>query len=257
MSRLENLKKKLANMEPVLSTTISNVPWSGIAQKMAAFPIDFVVLDEEHGTLSVESGEEILRVCRLCGLPTIVRIGDAVPNLISKTLDMGADGIMIPRVESLAQVETAIRCARYYPRGRKGCGGFSNLSGEDCGSLEKYNDNRLIFVQVESYEGLRILPEVFERYGDEIASVIVGPYDSSIMIGTPLDITSEPMRKYLKEVFDTCRAAGKSTGVFVDSGSMIPLYRDLGANVYWVGSEISLLCEALSNLCETFKRDAK
>ena len=257
MSRLEELKSKLRNIEPVLSTTISNVAWSGIAQKIAGFPFDFVVLDEEHGTLSVESGEEILRVCRLCGLPTVVRIGNAVPNLISKTLDMGADGIMIPRVESLEQIETAIAYARYFPRGRKGCGGFSNLYAADEGSVDKYNDNRLIMPQIESYEGMFVLPEILDRFADEIACVLIGPYDSSIMIGTPLDITSEPMRKYIKEVFDTCKARKKSVGIFVDNAGMIPYYRELGANVYWTGTEISLLCEALSNLCTVFEKETK
>ena len=121
MSRLLELKDKLKNVRPVLGTTVVNVAWSGLAQKTAAFPFDFLVLDEEHGTLSAESAEEILRICRLCDLPTVVRIPDAVPNLISKSLDMGADGVMIPRVESLAQVETAIRSARYFPRGRIYC----------------------------------------------------------------------------------------------------------------------------------------
>ena len=79
MSRLIDLKMKLKQRTPVLGTTIGNVAWSGLAQKTAAFPFDFLVLDEEHGTLSAESSEEILRVCRLCDLPTIVRIPDAVP----------------------------------------------------------------------------------------------------------------------------------------------------------------------------------
>ncbi len=257
MSRLVALKEKLTKREPVLSTTISNVAWSGLAQKMAAYPFDFVVLDEEHGTLSTESAEEILRVCRLCDLPTIVRIGNAVPNLIAKTLDMGADGLMIPRVERLEQIETAIVNARYYPRGRKGCGGFSNLRNEDCGSVERYNENRLLMPQIESYEGLSILPEMLELYGGEIACVLIGPYDSSIMLGTPLNITSEPMQKYIRDVFKICAEAGKSCGIFVDDASMIPFYRDMGANVYWTGTEISLLCEAFSHLCATFEKETK
>jgi len=256
MSRLIDLKTKLKEVKPTLGTTIGNVAWSGLAQKCAAFPFDFLVLDEEHGTLSMESSEEILRICRLCDLPTIVRIPNAVPHIISKTLDMGADGIMIPRVESIEQVEIAIKAARYYPTGRKGCGGFSNLRAEDNLSVEEYNKNRLIVVQIESYEGLRILPEILAKYKDEIACVLIGPYDSSIMVGTPLDIVSDTMKKYVKDVFDTCKAAGVSCGSFVDDASMIPHYKALGANVYWTGTEISLICEAYGNLCKAFKEQA-
>jgi len=256
MSRLMELKEKLAKMEPTLGTTVGNIAWSGVAQKIAAFGFDFLVLDEEHGTLSAESSEEILRVCRLCDLPTIVRIPDAVPNYVSKILDMGADGVMIPRVERMEQVEIAIRAARYYPRGRKGCGGFSNFRTEDAVNVDTYNNNRMIVVQIESYEGLRILPEILEKHREDIACVLIGPYDSSIMIGTPLNITSPEMQKYVRDVFDVCHKYGVSCGSFVDDASMIPYYKEKGANVYWTGTEISLLCEALGNLTKAFKEKA-
>jgi len=257
MSRLELLKNKLKARKPVLSTTISNVAWSGLAQKVAGFGFDFLMYDLEHGTLNTESVEESLRICRLCDLPTVVRVADCVPHLISKVLDMGADGILLPRVETLEQVETVIRCARYYPRGRKGCGGFSNLRAEDGGSVEKYNDNRLIFIQMESPEGLAVLPQILEEFGSELAGVLIGPYDSSIMVGTPLDIHSDVMTRYIRDVFEICRRADISCGSFVDNAAMIPRYRDLGGNVFWTGTEISMLCESYGALCSTFRRETE
>lgn len=255
MSRLIDLKEKLSARKPVLLTTIGNVAWSGLAQKVAAFGFDGLAFDLEHGTLSVETVEEQLRVCRLLDLPTIVRVPDCVPNIISKTLDMGADGLILPRIESMEQVELAIRAARYYPRGRKGCGGFSNLRGEDQGSVEKYNDNRMLFVQMESLEGLAVLPQILEKYKDEIAGVLIGPYDASIMVGTPLDITSDTMTEFIRNVFDVCHQYGVSCGSFTDNGPMIPRYRDLGANVYWAATEVSLLCEGYAALREAFCRE--
>ena len=64
MSRLHQLKKKLAARENALGTTIANVSWSGLIQKIALYPFDFVLFDVEHGTLSLESIEESLRICR-------------------------------------------------------------------------------------------------------------------------------------------------------------------------------------------------
>lgn len=257
MSKLIALKEKLAARQPVLSSTIVNLSWTGIIQKASAFPFDMMMFDLEHGTLSIESVEEMLRMCRLCDLPSIVRVPDCVPHLISKTLDMGADGVLIPRVERLEQVETAIRCARYYPRGRKGCGGFSNLRAEDQGSVEVYNDNRLIFIQMESNEGLAILPEILEKYGKELAGVLIGPYDTSIMIGTPLDILSDAMTDYIRKVFDICNAYGISCGSFVDGPELIARYRDLGGNVYWTGTDIGMLCMGFKATCDAFQTETK
>lgn len=254
MSRLHQLKKKLAARENALGTTIANVSWSGLIQKIALYPFDFVLFDVEHGTLSLESIEESLRICRLVDLPALVRVPDCVSNLISKTLDMGADGILLPRVESLAQVETAILASRYYPRGRKGCGGFSNLRGDDHGSVAEYNDNRLLFIQMESQEGLHCLPQILASYKKEISGVFIGPYDASIMLGTPLDILSEPMTAFIREVFNICRESGVSCGSFVDSSNLMERYRALGGNMFWTGTELSLLCEAMDNLCGAFER---
>lgn len=257
MSRLLKLKDKLANRDNVLSTTIANLTWTGIIQKAALFPFDMMMFDLEHGTLGVESVEGLLRMCRLCDLPSVVRVPDCVPHLISKTLDMGADGILLPRVETLEHVETAVRCARYYTRGRKGCGGFSNLRPEDKGSVETYNDNRMIFIQMESLEGVAVLPQILEIYGKELSGVLIGPYDASIMLGTPLDILSKKMTEFIRNVFTLCKEAGISCGSFVDGPEFFRHYRELGANVYWTGTDVGLLCAAFNNLCTAFEKEMK
>ena len=256
MSKLLKLKAKLAGRENVLSTTIVNLQWTGIIQKAAQFPFDLMMFDLEHGTLSTESVEGLLRMCRLCDLPSVVRVPDCVPHLISKSLDMGADGILIPRVETLDQVETALRCARYFPRGRKGCGGFSNFRPEDRGSVDCYNDNRMLFIQMESPEGLAVLPEILNRYGKELSGVLVGPYDASIMVGTPLDIRSPEMTDFIRKVFDLCREYGISCGSFVDGPELFGHYRSLGANIFWTGTDMGLLCSAFQNLCAAFRTEA-
>ena len=253
MNRMKQLQTKLKNRENALGTTIVNITWSGLIQKIAILPFDFLIFDTEHGTITPESIEESLRICRLCDLPSIVRVTDTVPHLISKTLDMGADGILLPRVETVAQVETAIRAMRYYPRGRKGCGGFSNLRPDDKGSTDQYNNNRLLFIQMESREGLAVLPEILDAYGSEIAGVLIGPYDASIMLETPLDICSDPMTDFIRSVFECCHTHNISCGSFVDNAAFLERYRSLGGNVFWTGTEISLLCEALGNLSEAFR----
>jgi len=257
MGKLDILQEKLRNRKSILSTSFTSVAWSGLVQQAANFPFDFILFDLEHGTLTAEAIEESLRICRLVDLPTVVRVADCVPHLISKTLDMGADGILIPRVESLAQVETAIRCARYYPRGRKGCGGFSNFRPEDRGSVEHYNDNRLLFIQMESREGLEVLPQILEKYGQDLAGVLIGPYDASIMLGTPMDIQSPEMTAFIRSVFDLCRQHGLSCGSFVDGPSLISRYRDLGGNIFWTGSELSMISAGYRQLCDVFRKETE
>ena len=114
-----------------------------------------------------------------------------------------------------------------------------------------------MILQIESEEGLAILPEMLRKYKEEIAGVLIGPYDSSIMLGTPMDITSDKMQFYVKAVFDACRAERVPCGSYVDDAGLIDYYRDLGANVFWTGSELSLLSEACGNLCNAFNEKMK
>lgn len=257
MGRLEAFLEKLAQRKPILSTSFCNIAWSGLMQRAAQEPFDFVLFDLEHGTLTAEGIEEALRVCRLVDLPTVVRVTDCVPHLISKTLDMGADGILIPRVETLEQVRIAIRSTRYYPRGRKGCGGFANFRPEEQGDINRSNDNRLLFIQIESQEGLDALPEILAECGSELAGILIGPYDASIMLGTPMDIQSPRMTAFIRSVFDLCQQHGLSCGSFVATPALIPFFRDLGGNIFWTGSEISMIGAGYRQLCQTFREETE
>lgn len=252
MGKREQLQHKLQTGQDILSTTIANVGWSGLVQKMSKTCLDFVLFDLEHGTQNIEQIEGMLRVARLCGLPTIVRVGDVVPHLISKTVDMGADGILLPRVESAEQVATAISSLRFFPAGRKGCGGFSLFYPEE--SPEDVNRNRMLLIQIESDEGISALEEILKSYGDELAGVLIGPYDMSIMSGVPLQVKHEAMLERIRSVFRTCKTYGMSCGIFIDGPEDLLFWKSLGANIFWTGTELSLYFSALEGLCNSFQR---
>jgi len=248
MDKLQALLLKLRERKRIFTTTMIGPEWPAVVQRLGESALDCLILDIEHGALGVESSEPMLRTARLVDLPTIVRVPDVVPDYISKIIDMGADGVMLPRVESEAQVALAIRSMRFSPRGRKGCGGFSLFrKGE---SFDEINDNRMIWIQIESREGVDALPGILSRFGDEIACVVIGPYDMSIMIGKPLEIKCEAMLSNVSEVFTICRENNKSCGIFVDGALDLDLWNSLGANIFWVGTELSLLMSAIADIHE-------
>ena len=81
--------------------------------------------------------------------------------------------------------------------------------------------------------GIDLLPEIIEKYGNEIAGIIIGPYDMSVMLGTPKVIGSPVMLEAIRKVFDICNAYGKSCGIFCDDEILSKKYKDMGANVFW------------------------
>ena len=72
-----------------------------------------------------------------------------------------------------------------------------------------------------------------EKYGDEIAAIIIGPYDMSVMLGTPFQIRSEVMINAVQKVFDICKEYNKSCGIFCDDEILSKKYKEMGANVFW------------------------
>jgi 2-keto-3-deoxy-L-rhamnonate aldolase RhmA len=78
---------------------------------------------------------------------------------------------------------------------------------------------------------------MLEEYGEYISAVMIGPYDMSVMVGTPKDIRSPIMIESIQKVFDICNEYGKSCGIFCDNEVLAQTYRDMGCNVLWLASD--------------------
>ena len=239
MSKLDGLKAKLESGEVVFGSTFSDVNNPYLPRIFCSAGVDFMLFDGEHGSFMPELALDMLQQCRACGLPSIMRVQDCEYHCISKCLDMGADGILIPRTETEEQVKLAIESMRFYPRGRKGAGGMGLLRpGENC---DDFNNNRLLFLQTESPCGIRNLPTLLEKYGDEVAGVIIGPSDLGIMSGEGLlAAESQKVQEEIKEVIAICKAKKKAVGMFL----LVPQMRkwiEAGMNIVWCETDTMLL----------------
>lgn len=235
MDKYLRLAEKLKNREKVIGTTMIIFKNSLILEEMNRPELDFVLFDAEHGVFDTQNTVELLQICRLMGLPTFIRAQDSEYHLIAKAIDMGADGVMLPRTESLEQLRTAVDALLFYPEGRKGSGGHAQFrKGEAYADFKK---TRFLFPQIESPKGIETLPEMLEKYGEYINAVMIGPYDLSIMVGTPKDIKSPQMIEAVQKIFDISNSYGKSCGIFCDDEVLAQKYRDMGCNVLWLASD--------------------
>ena len=120
MNKYINLAEKLEKREKVIGTTMTVQTSTIILEAMNRDDLDFVLFDCEHGIFDTQNVVSQLQICRLIGLPVFLRAQDAEYHLIAKAIDMGADGVMVPRTESLEQLRTAVDALLFYPDGRKG-----------------------------------------------------------------------------------------------------------------------------------------
>ena len=217
MNRYEVLKQKFASCEKIVGTTMIMLQNPVLLEKMIHPDLDFILMDAEHGFFDTQNVIPMLHTCRMLGMPCFMRVQDSQYHLIAKAIDMGADGVMIPRVETLEQIRTVIDAVCFAPVGRKGAGGFAQFKLNE--SFEQFQQGRFIALQIESQKGIDNLPAMLEAYGDKISAIIIGPNDLSVMLGTPFQCKSEVMEKACKQIFDICKKYNKSCGIFCNDAA--------------------------------------
>ena len=247
MNKYELLDKKFKNCEPIFGTLMSATHSTIMLENLYREDLDFILFDMEHGIYNTENLVPLLQVTRLMGLPNIVRIPSTEYPYFARAIDMGADAIMVPRVDSLEQLKIAVDSMRFHPIGKTGFGGHGLLRKNE--TLEDFQKNRHLIIQIESPKGFENLPAMLETYGDQIASVIVGPYDFSIMIGEPGNTLGENCQMWIKKVFDLCKSYKKSCGIYCNDVTAADVYKKLGAEVFWFGSDLNFLVKGYN---ETF-----
>ncbi len=232
MNKFERLSQKLASREQILGTNIMLTASGPMLEVMNEDYLDYVLFDMEHGIFNNENLISLMQICRLCGLPAFVRVPDHTGFHVARCMDLGADGVMIPRTETVDQVKTAVDSMRFPPKGHKGRGGYCQVrTGE---TPEDFNQNRHLLVQIESTKGIDALPSMLDAYGDEIAAIVIGPYDLSFNLGIPAQFEEPIFQKAVKEIFDICLARKKSVGIFCDTTAQARKYREMGANFMWI-----------------------
>lgn len=239
MNYINILKQKLDNRENIYSTMLCHIGFTLLPRVYKANGLDMLVMDLEHGSFYPENIGDFCMACHAAELPVIVRVQDCEYHCISKPLDMGADGVLIPRTETMEQVETAIDSMRFYPYGKKGVGGRALLRpGEQ---VYDFNKNRLIFLQIESKQGTDLLDEILTKYGDQVAGVIIGPNDMGVSMGCGLDMNHPDLIANIEKTVEICEKHKKSIGMFMMDDKEAESWYKRGVNFFWLGTELVML----------------
>lgn len=243
-SPYRKLKAKLAAREPV---TIANLMLLQSPLLLDALTdMDCILLDKEHGLYGTEELVPLTMRCRQLEIPSIIRVEDSVYHLIAKSIDLGADGIMLPRTETVEQVRTAVEAMHLAPIGRTGFGGWGIVREDE--TLDEFQDGRIFIPQIESERGLLAIPAILAEYDAYIDGFMIGPNDYAISMGCQRNFDSPVMLKQIQAVFDVCRSHGKSCGCFAADAEHARRYRDMGANIFWIGDDKTYIQSGVRSL---------
>jgi len=181
LTRGADLRRKTATGW-ALGTFVIEYPVPATLSALALAGFDFVVVDMEHSPVDFSTLETLIAAGQAAGLAMLVRPWGAEVGLIGKVLDMGANGIMAPRVESPELARAIVEQARFAPLGSRG---FAPLSKYDSLSepLQALDDSTYLVVQIEGRQAIEKITEIAAIPG--IDAVFVGPYDLALSLGVP------------------------------------------------------------------------
>jgi 2-keto-3-deoxy-L-rhamnonate aldolase RhmA len=175
--------------------------------------IDFLWIDLEHTTRNPETLNGHLLAARARGVPAIVRVTSSDTAFIKPVLDAGADGIVVPQIRSVTEVERVVSDCRYPPQGRRGYGPrVPSDYGRDAGTgyVERANRHLFVAVQIETAEALAALDDILSVPG--LDSLVIGPWDLSGALGHFCDVEHPEVVEAAKVIIAKTRAAGLPVG---------------------------------------------
>ncbi len=177
--------------------------------------MDFIFYDGEHGIISEEKLHDLIVLGNAGGFSSIVRVPQLARRDVSRILDSGATGIMVPMIETKEQAELLVEWSKYPPIGKRSYSGGANThygpSGNHSKNMEDMNHKTISIVQIETLKGVENVDEILEV--DGIDAAIIGPCDLGISIGNPDNAMNKEELKLIKKVADSCRRHNKAFGI--------------------------------------------
>lgn len=232
--------------------------WVGLADANAAEAVagcgfDWLLLDGEHGPNDVRTVLEQLRAVAPYPVHPVVRPVQGDVALVKQYLDVGAQTLLIPMVDTPEQASLMVRAMRYPPEGIRGLGAALARASQ-WNQVEDYlnraNDEMCLLVQAETPLAMKNLPAIAATEG--VDGVFFGPADLSASMGYRGRASHPEVQRIILEGIATVRAAGKAAGILMTDRKLAQTYLDAGALFVAVGVDTTLLVRTATELAHSF-----
>jgi 4-hydroxy-2-oxoheptanedioate aldolase len=209
--RVNSTKTKLVEGQVVFGGIIGGYA-PELVELLGAIGYDFVMLDCEHGPMSLDQLENMVRAAEVFGITPIVRVPDHADATILRYLDRGVQGIIVPHVNTAEQAASVAQAARYYPEGHRGAASGRahdyNVHVTRRESAEWLNAQTLVIPMIEETEAVANLDAILAVPGVDVLHVASNDLAQSMGNAEPAEV-----RRMMGEVVTRIRDGGKVAGV--------------------------------------------
>ena len=231
------LKEKLYRGEAALGI-FHGCASSDLVEVSALAGYDFVVIDCEHGPMSPETAQDMIRAAESRGITPLVRVPEISQSTMLRYLDIGAHGLEVPDVDTADDARAMVRYAKYAPEGERGVA-FPRSADYGLCDVAAYtkqeNEQTLLIAHCENTESLGNLEAICQVPGIDV--IMLGPFDMSQSLGVTGQVTHPLVEQAAQQVLAICRKYGRIPGIFCGSGEMARRRYEQGFRFLGVGCD--------------------
>jgi len=253
--RENRIKRLLQNGQTVIGTMVSELRGPGLMTMLETAGFDFVFIDMEHSTYSIETAGDMITAAKSSNLFTIVRTPGLSRLALQHFLDAGADGLLVPQVETVEEVRQIVRWAKYHPMGERGMAlrrGHSNFAPVKAAEYVKHaNEETMVVIQIESVAAIEDIDNMVSVPGVDAA--FIGPADLSQSYGMPGQSEAPVIIEGLMRFIDACNRHGVAPGIHVYNMEKAKWWMDKGMRLIAYGNDISMIVDTGMKITKELK----
>jgi 4-hydroxy-2-oxoheptanedioate aldolase len=253
----ENTLKQRLQAGKAAFGVMCTFPSPPVVEMLGCLGFDWILLDNEHGSITVDTAEACIVAAELTGMAPIVRPVGNKPELIAPFLDRGAWGVQVPHVNTADEARAAVDAVKYAPEGHRGI--FSGgrpagygFSGSTADYARAANAETLVCLMLEEVEAIENLPDLVKVPGVDV--YFIGSGDLSQSMGYTGQQAHPEVQKLMERGVATIVGAGRIAGCSCPD-NLIPKFLGLGVQ-YFHGSVGRLLQQASQTYLQTVRQAA-
>jgi 4-hydroxy-2-oxoheptanedioate aldolase len=231
--RENTLKQRLQAGQPAFGV-MCTFPSPPVVEMLGHLGFDWILLDNEHGSITVDTAEACIAVAELTGMAPIVRPAANRPEVIAPFLDRGAWGVQVPHVNTAAEARAAVDAVKYGPEGHRGI--FSGgrpagygFKGSTADYAQEANRQTLVCLMLEEVEAIENLPELVTVRGVDV--FFIGSGDLSQSMGYTGQQAHPEVQKVMEQGVKIITGAGRIAGCSCPD-DLIPKFLGLGVQYF-------------------------
>ena len=246
-----NFKTRLHNNERLIGTMLT-LPSPEIAEMISKCGYDWLFIDGEHGLLPIAECQRLLQaVAGRCA--SLIRVPENTESEFKRALDIGADGIIAPRVNTAEEAQQIVKWCQYPPAGIRGIGlGRAHGYGLDFAEyMETANQETVVVVQAEDIEAVENIESIVQVEG--IDAVFIGPYDLSASMNKMGQIDDPEVLDAIEKVTEVCLRNKIPLGYFGVSADSVKPYMERGYSLICAGVDAGFVTQGAGQIIENLK----